>query len=183
MNARGFRSLSVTLLMLGASFAIVAASATTRVQVSANRDLVIAIVDAQRDNPERETLRNQIAHSLETLVTETCGADVHVRSTLVKARDAKLKLNGGNFDAALVIGSDRPLALRRLDLVTLAGNLPVSTGLQSVYFIMADGDPALNQRLREAFGRLVAEHRLPDAASPLPMPNFRNRGSKFADAN
>ncbi len=179
MNARGFRSMSVTVLLLGASVAIMAASAATRVQVNSNRDVTIAIVDSQA-NSTRNPIYARLAATLRAALNEG-GTDIHVRSVVVSAREAKQKLDGGILDAALVLGADRPLALRRLNLVTLAGSLADSAGLQSVYLIIADGDPLLNQRLKDAFVKLLARDRLYDTDQPrAPLPNIRSAGAKLA---
>ena len=164
MNARGFRSMSVTLLLLGASVAIMAAS--SQLQVTAGRKLTIAIVDSQRTTPERAQYRVAVAALLKEVVADACGQEVGFRPMFVSGREAKQKLNGGNFDAALVIGDDRPLALRRLNLVTLAGMMPTTSGSQPVSFILGDGDSTLNQRLRAAFARLLADPHSPVATVP-----------------
>ena len=171
MKACGFRSMSVTVAMLAASVAIMAASAT-RMLVSAPRGVMIAIVDPHRATPERAALRDEIVASLKSDLESACDHQMAVRSVVVGPRDAKLKLAGGQFDAALVIGDDRPFALRRIDLVTLAGTVPASNGLQSVSLIMADGDPALTQRLRNAFGRFIGRQQQPAAAASMPSRNL-----------
>lgn len=169
--------MSVTLLLLAASVAIVAASSATRVNVSANQHVTIAVVDENRTTPERAQFRADLAAALETVVTDSCGDDVQVRSAVVEPQDAKLRLNGGDFDAALVIGNDRPRALRRLDLVTLAGTLVLENGPQPVYLIMADGDPLLTDSLKSAFAKLLARQ---DDGRESPLPNLRSGGTKYA---
>jgi hypothetical protein len=154
MNARGFRSMSVTLLLLGASVAIMAAS-VTGLQVTARRELTIAIVDGKGIASDIATINASVAGALHSALNVACGGDMAIRSVVVSARDAKLKLNGGIYDAALIIGNDRPFSLRRLDLITLAGAMPGSSGMQPVYLVMGNGDPILTQRLREAFARLL----------------------------
>lgn len=173
--------MSVTILLLGASVAIMAAAATTRVQVAANRTLTIAIVDGQRAAAARDQIYARLATTLRAALNQTAGPEVQVRSVVVSAREAKQKLDGGDFDAALVIGGDRPLALRRLNQVTLAGSLPGSAGAQSVYLIVADGDPVLTQQLRAAFSRLLVRDRFYGREAPLsPLPNLRSAGAKLA---
>ena len=161
MNARGFRSMSVTMLLLCASVVIMAASAS-RFTVNASRELKIAIVDVRRTTPERNQFRANVAATLQTMFAE----DVLVRPVYVGARDAKLKLNGGDYDAALVIGEDRPGPLQRLDLVTLAGVMQSQYGALPVSLILTDRDPIVAQRLRSAFDRLVTEHAIPVVAVP-----------------
>lgn len=181
MNARGFRSMTVTLLLLGASVAIMAASATSRFQVTAHRMLTIAIVDSQRVTPARDQIYTRLAATLRAALNQTTGTEVHLRSVVVSAREAKQQLDGGNLDAALVIGVDRPLALRRLNFVTLAGALPGTAGAQSVYLIIADGDPLLNERLKTAFSHLLAKDRFYDRDVPqMLLPNLRSSGAKLA---
>jgi len=163
MNARGFRSMSVTLLLLGASVAIMAASAN-RFTIYASRELKIAIVDVCRTTPERNQFRAQVAATLKTVVADS-GADVLVRPIYVGARDAKLKLTHGAYDAALVIGEDRPAPLQRMDLVTLAGVMQSRYGALPVSLILTGRDPEVAQCLRSAFGRLVTDRSMPVAAA------------------
>lgn len=178
MNLRGFRSTTVTFLLLGASVAILAASAT-RIQVSAHRELTVAYVDSRQSTPEHQQFRDQILAGFESAIGATCGSDVHVHSIVVKPRDAKAKLNGGEYDAALYVGSDRPLALRRMELVTIAGSLPADRGAQPICLIIGKGDPSLAQQLRAAFSRLLTEP-TPSVATPIAV--ISGAGTNFAAA-
>ncbi len=168
MNARGFRSMTVTMLLLAMSVVIMAAASASRIQAMANRHLTIAIVDTQRTSVARNEFRAEIANLLKNVVAEICGSDVMVRPVFVGGRDAKLKLNGGDYDAALVIGEDRPLALRRMDLVTLAGAMPAPNGLQPVSLILGKNDAAINEQLRVAFSRLLGARVAPYVGASAP---------------
>ncbi len=157
MNARGFRSMTVTVLLLGASIAIMAASATGFQAM--RHDLTIAIVDMRRSTPTRESFQLQVAALVRNAVKATFHNDVHVELVIANTADAKAKLNGGEYDAALVLGSDRPFALRRLNLVTLAGTLPADAANEPVSLLVRAGDSNVAARLRETFSRLLSPHR------------------------
>jgi hypothetical protein len=159
--------MSVTLLLLCASVAIMGASAT-RLQLNASRHLKIAIVDLRHTTAARNEFRAHIAGQLQATLAETIGADFAVQPVCVGGRDAKLKLNEGEYDAALVIGEDRPGALQRLDLVTLCGEMSSEYGPLPVSLILGRNDPELAQRLRAAFGRLVAPSAGPVVTVPTP---------------
>jgi hypothetical protein len=175
MNCCGFRSMSVTLLLLGASVAIMGASAT-RFQLTAPRQLTVAIVDLRHTTPARNEFRAHVAAALQATIEETLGAEMSVRPVYVGGRDAKMKLNDGAYDAALVIGEDRPGALQRLDLVTLCGEMSSENGPLPVSLILGRNDPALAQRLRAAFGRLLAPTSSPVVTTPVASAQFAQLG-------
>lgn len=164
MNVGGFRSMSVTLLLFAASVAIMAAASAGRLSGSVNRELTIAIVDTERTTAARNEFRAEVAARLRSALNDTCG--VVLRAVYVGGRDAKLKLNGGRYDAALVIGQDRPFSLRRMQQLTLAGSMAASTGLQPVSLIIGNANPALSESLRQAFARLLAAPSSPMATNP-----------------
>ncbi len=161
--------MTVTLLLLAASVAIVAGASVTRLQVTANRELTIAIVDTERTTRERNEFRAHVAALLTSMVNQAYGSNVAIKPVFVGGRDAQAKLAGGAYDAALVIGSDRPFALRRTDFVTLAGTMPSPNGLQPVCLVVGNADASLNEHLRTAFERLVSLSALtPYRAAPAP---------------
>jgi hypothetical protein len=166
MNLSGFRSITVTLLLLAASVAILAAASAGHAQGAVNHQLVIAIVDPQKTTADRNEFRASMAERLSAVVRETCGTDYNVRPVYVGGRDARVKLDGGSYDAALVIGDDRPMALRRMAQVTLAGIMSAPRGPQPVCLILRPGNDALNAGLRAAFVRLLSGQSSPYAAVP-----------------
>jgi hypothetical protein len=154
MNANGFRSITVTLLLLAASVAIVAVASAGRAAVTDIREITVAIVDPQKTTPERNEFRARIANALMATVHDSGGQAITVHPVFVGGRDARLKLVGGNYDAALIIGEDRPFSLRRLNFVTLAGSMHAPNGVQPVSLVI--GNAALDGRLRAAFAHLLS---------------------------
>lgn len=154
MNARGFRSMSVTVLLLGASIAIMAASATGFQAM--RRDLTIAIVDTH-NSPSREAFQLQIAALMRKAVKASFHEQTHLQLFIANTADAKAKLAHGDYDAALVLGADRPAALRHLNLVTLAGTLPRDLVNEPVSLLLKADDANTAALLRQTFSRLLTE--------------------------
>jgi len=165
MNRCGFRSMSVTLLLLCASVAIMGASAA-HFQTTSARPLTIAIVDVRRTTPARNEFRAHVAAAFQATVTETLGSDLAIRPVYVGGRDAKMKLNEGAYDAALIIGEDRPGSLQRLDMVTLCGEMSSEYGPLPVSLVLGHTDASLTDRLRTAFTRMLRPNENPIASTP-----------------
>jgi hypothetical protein len=154
--------MTVTVMLLGASVAIMAAASVGRLQGSGTRELTIAIVDSERTSPGRNQFRAEMAALLNANLQETCGVPIH--SVFVGSRDAKQKLNGGEYDAALVIGNDRPFWLRRMGQTALAGSVATSNGYQPVSLIVTNRDRVLHDRLESAFAHLLGGTTVPRTA-------------------
>lgn len=158
MKASNFRSAFVTVLMLCTGLAIMAASALT-MEVKASRELRLAVVDTRKPAVAHQAMHRAFATGLGAAVGRQCGAAVDVRVKVVPATEAKASLTAGGCDAVLVLGDDRPWALRRLEAVTLAAMLDPDAGQQPVYLIVGDGDPALQELLAKAFSAVLADRR------------------------
>jgi len=156
MKACNFRSTVVTVLMLCTGVAIMAASALT-VEVKASRGLRLYVVDSRRPSAARDTMHRVFAASLGAAVSLRCGGPVEVRVKAVKPGEAKMNLGTGDCDAVLVLGDDRPVALRRLDAITLGAMLDPDAGVRPVYLIVGNGDPALRELLAAAFSSVLAD--------------------------
>jgi hypothetical protein len=155
MNACGFRSMKVTLLLLGASMAIMGASAL-RLWMP-RHELTIVIVDLGKDVPGRAYLRGKVATMVRKAVNAATRSEVKVRSVVASARDAKARFEHGAYDAALVIGSDESLAPREAAFVTVAGKLAAAAGAEPISLTISKNDPAMTVWLKDAFSRLLAD--------------------------
>lgn len=176
MNARGFRSMTVTVLLLGASIAIMAASATGFQAM--RHELTIAIVDTH-GTPAREPVQLQVAALVRKAVNASFQNDVHLQLFIANTADAKVKLAHGDYDAALVLGSDRPAALRRLNLVTLAGTLPEGLVNEPVSLLLKSDDAGVAAHLRDAFSRLLS-HSAPTKSMQADAPDLQGIGASVA---
>ena len=158
MKACNFRSTAVTVLMLCTGVAIMASSALT-IEVKASRGLRLGVVDSRSPVAVREALHRVFAAGLGAAVSQRCGGTVEVRVKPMKPAEAKSNLGTGDCDAVLVLGDDRPFALRRLDAVTLGAMLDPEAGQRPVYLIVGNGDPALRELLTLAFSNVLSDRR------------------------
>ncbi len=156
MITRHFRSLPVTLLLLSVAGAVIATSAWT-MEVKAGRGLRLVVVDAQKPSPARDAVHHALVASLASAATKRAGSTIEITARDVVATDARSRLNDGVCDAVLVLAEDRPAVLRRIDALTLCGELDPEAGTRPAYLIVGKDDAAMRDLLAAAFANVLAD--------------------------
>jgi hypothetical protein len=156
MITRHFRSMSVTLLLLSVAGMVVATSAWT-MEVKAGRGLRLVVVDAQKASPARDAMHHAFVASLASAASKRAGSPIEISVRAVVATDARSRLNDGVCDAVLVLGEDRPAALRRLDALTLCGELDPESGTRPAYLIVGKDDASMRDLLAAAFANVLTD--------------------------
>ena len=156
MIVRHFRSMSVTLLLIAVAGVVVATSAWT-MEVKAGRGLRLVVVDTQKASPAREALHRAFVASLSSAASKRAGSPIEISVRVVVATDARSRLNDGVCDAVLVLAEDRPAVLRRMDALTLCGELDPETGTRPAYLIVGKDDASMRDLLASAFANLLAD--------------------------
>jgi hypothetical protein len=164
MNPCGFRSLSVTLLLLCAGVAIVAASGF-HAPATVTRELRVAVLDARKSGTTRDLIRRTFATGIGRAIREVSGQIVQVNAVALNTNDASAAFSADRFDALLVLGGENPTAWRNAAAATFTGSLVTESGRRAVYLIVANSDRELQNMLRHAFPRLLADGHLLSATS------------------
>jgi hypothetical protein len=126
-------------------------------RVSATRALRVAVVDTHAAPFAREDLSRGVTERMRAWLQRRVGGDVALRSESVDARAAAARLQAGACDAVLILGAERPRALRRTETATLATEFGTEGNFEPVYLVLAAGDVALQQLLTESFPLAVRE--------------------------
>lgn len=176
MKAFSMRSHCVTVLLLCVSVAIVAASA--KIEDTPARKLRVAVVDARIAATDKAKATRELAATLGSALEDECGGRIDVRAEPVSAANARARLEDGGCDAVLLVGLTGPLAMRRIEAVTLLGALD-DARQQPVFFIVRDGDANLQATLAEAFSRLLTRPEFREAASQ-PVASLRGAPRNLA---
>jgi hypothetical protein len=156
MITRHFRSASVTMLLLSIAGMVLATSAWT-MEVKAGRGLRLVVVDAQKFSPARDAVHRAFVANLASAATKRAGSPIEISVRAVVATDARSRLTDGMCDAVLVLGEDRPAVLRRLDALTLCGELDPEAGTRPAYLIVGKDDAAMRDLLASAFANVLAD--------------------------
>lgn len=156
MINRHFRSMSVTLLLLSLAGVVLVTSAWA-IEVKSGRGLRLVVVDAQKITPAREAGHRAFVASLSAAVGKRAGSPIEISVRAVVATDARSRLNDGMCDAVLILAEDRPAVLRRIDALTLCGELDPDAGTRPAYLIVGKDDAAMRDLLASAFANLLAD--------------------------
>ena len=155
MIARHFRSSAVTVLLFAMAGAVIAATAWT-MEVSASRGLRLVVVDGRRASVARDASHRAFAVGLAAAANQRSGAPLEIGVQCVNATEARLRFDNGACDAVLVLADDRPTALRRMEALTLCGELEPEIGSRPTYLIVSKEDAAVRDLLAGAFANLLA---------------------------
>jgi hypothetical protein len=156
MITHHIRSHSVTLLLLIVAGIVIAGSAWT-MEVKAGRGLRLVIVDTRKPSPARDALHHACVTSLSDAATKRAGSPIEISAHDVIATDARSRLNDGACDAVLILGDDRPPVLRRIDALTLCGELDSEPGARPAYLIVGKDDASMRDLLSAAFANILAD--------------------------
>ncbi len=156
MTTLHIRSQSVTLLLLLIAGLVIAGSAWT-MEVKAGRGLRLVIVDSRKPSPTRDALHRACVATLSEAATKRAGSPIEISAHDVVATDARSRLNDGACDAVLILGDDRPVVLRRIDALTLCGELDPEAGARPAFLIVGKDDAAMRDLLSVAFANLLAD--------------------------
>lgn len=137
----------------------VVASGEPQVRVAASRELRVAVIDSSKRNDARDAMHQAFASTLGQSLSLQCGGPVGVRTTSVGADHAAFNLGTGVYDAALVVGSSVPSALRRVDGVTLSAIPESGKRDRTLYLVIANGDASLQRLLEAAFTQVVTDRK------------------------
>lgn len=142
-----------TLLAFGIAAAF---GGEARVSVSASKAVRLVVVDTGFKAVWRDELNSTLKECIRSVIERQAGEGVVVRADIVDARTAAARLNGGECDAVIVVGPERPRAFRRTETPMLAANFGLERNFESVCLIVADGDAQLRRWLHESFPVAVA---------------------------
>jgi hypothetical protein len=144
------------LLAVGTS---VATAAEPQVRVAASRELKLAVIDSSKASATREAMHQAFATGLGAALSRRCGGHVGVRAKCVGADHAAFNLGAGVYDAVLVVGRGVPDAFRRVDGITLSAQLEQNRRDRGLYFVIANGDAALQEMLAAAFAGALSDEK------------------------
>lgn len=159
MTTRAF--LGCSLLAACLTLGLKAADSASDVKVQASSDLRLAILDFAPTSPERDALHQAFADSLGTALGKKLGGTVVVKVTETDAFRLQFDLKTGAYDAALIVGSNVPNSLKKVDCEILRAVSDSSGPAKVFHMIVPPDDPGLQRMISDAF---------PDA---LAMPKFQ----------
>lgn len=148
------RSLS---LFLSALLLLSAVRAARAVEAPVRRPLALDVVDTRTSPANRPALRRALAAAL-LLHDRTTALALETHSATVS--DAKSRLVSGECDAVLLLSDERPWALRRIDTVTLCGELHPEAGRRQIYLIMGPNRVTEAEVLAQAFSLLQVDTKM-----------------------
>lgn len=112
------------------------------------------------------TFHTRLGAEFEAGLREVGGGGPRVSALWVDASEAATLLQARRCDAVVVLGGERPLALRRVADRTFAGSLGRAFGFRPAYLLLSGADGARERGLAAAFpGALRALGRAPSAPS------------------
>jgi hypothetical protein len=118
----------------------------------------MVIVEAAKPQPTREAWQRAFVASLHAALARAPGVvRLELATQSAPPRVAAEQLRTGRCDAALLIGDDRPFALRRLTQPTLAATISFEDGRQSLFLIIGTADVILREALEKAFSTALAD--------------------------
>ncbi len=156
------------------------ASGEPAVRVAASRELRVAVIDSSQRSDARAAMHQAFASTLGHSLTLQCGGPVGVRAISVAADQAALNLGAGVYDAALVVGSSVPSALRRVDGVTLSAIPESGKRDRTLYLVIANGDASLQRLLEAAFAQVVADRKFLEMVAGTNVKFAVNGGTSLA---
>ncbi len=143
-------------LCLGLGLALVGAANLAKGE--ANRpDVELVVVESGKANRTREEWQRAFLAQMKVELEKRGVHAVTIGSAVVSARGAAEQLRAGRCDGAVLVGDDRPFALRRLGGTTLAAELSRDDGRQSVYLFLGEGRGKNQAALRESFDAVMAD--------------------------
>lgn len=121
------------------------------------RPLIFGVVDARTPQEHRTALRRALVAAL-LLHDRTTKLTLEPQSLSVG--EAKARLVSGECDVVLLLSDERPWALRRIDTVTLCGELYPEAGRRQIYLIMGPNRVSEVEVLAQAFALLQADAKM-----------------------
>lgn len=120
------------------------------IRATAPRVLRVCVVDEARNSAADAAFQQAFAQRMgQFMGAETERAEISAER--VGGRAAAERLKTRTCDAVLVLGADRPRALRVIDAVAFAGTLGWERNGVPVYLIVGNQDAAFQRTLAEAF--------------------------------
>lgn len=144
-------------LFLSALLLLSAVGTVCAAEVPIRRPLTLDVVDTRTSPANRPALRRALAAAL-LLHDRTTALALESHSATVS--DAKSRLVSGECDAVLLLSDERPWALRRIDTVTLCGELYPEAGRRQIYLIMGPNRVTEAEVLAQAFLLLQADTKM-----------------------
>ena len=176
MNARLRASGIFILLGVG-----LATAGEKPMRVDASRDLRLAIVDASKASPARDTQHAAFANSLGEALSQQCGSTVGVRTKVVSADSAAFNLGTGVYDAVLAIGSALPRPLMISEVSRLSAVLGAGKTEKKLYLVFGTGDEGLVTLLSGSFPVALNNPKFLDTLDD-PVGRAAPKGEKVASA-
>lgn len=170
----------VRMLVLLALCSGVATAVEPQVRVAASRELRLAVIDSTKASPIRDAMHRAFADSLGTALSRQCGGPVGVRAKCVGVDHAAFNLNAGVYDAVLVVGSNVPTALRRVDAITLSAIPENGKRERTLFLLISSGDSSLQGLLAAAFTGALRDDKFLESFAVLDGRIVTPAGEKIA---
>lgn len=150
--------LSVFVVTLASAFC---AGAGEHTPVDAVQPLRICIVELTPAEVTGENFQRDFTDRLGESLNASVENAVALVAECVNGREAASRLRERACDAVLVIGPDRPYALRQVDALAFASTLGWNRNCATIYLIVGHPEPAVRSKLGEGFRAAIradAEH-------------------------
>jgi hypothetical protein len=121
------------------------------VTVEASRAIKLAIVDADRKAPGRESFHQTFADTLGFELSQRLKEPTPVKQAPADLDRASWGLGNGVYDVALVIGKSLPRAIVSSDFEVLKATPTSPNAKFSLFFVIRKEDPGLAQLMQAAF--------------------------------
>lgn len=147
--------MSVTVLLLSIAGAIVATSAWT-MEARPDHALRLVLVESPLAMPARDALHHTIVSALASAASKRAGSPVEINVSTTNATEARARLGAGRCDAVLILGEERPAVFRRIDALTLSGELGAEAGARPACLIIGKDAP-MRELLATAFANVLVD--------------------------
>lgn len=121
------------------------------VKVEASRAIRLAVIDADRKSPGRESFHEVFSDTLAFELSQRLKEPTPVKHTVSDVERASWGLGNGNFDVAVVIGNGLPRAMVSSDFEVLKATPNSPKAKFVLYFVIRKDDAALAALMQEAF--------------------------------
>ena len=130
---------------------IPAGAGAKEVKVEASRAIKLAVIDADRKAPGRESFHQTFADTLGFELSQRLHEPMPVKPAVQDADRAAFGLGNGIFDIALVVGNGLPRPLVSSDFEVLKATPSSGKGRIYLYFIIRKDDASLAKLMQDSF--------------------------------